>query len=81
MTTTHPNPTDWRTHRARVASLTRSRAADDPDLTGARRDLRAARLADFITRTVDTAPPLTPAQLDRLALLLRPEVGGPDAAA
>lgn len=35
------------------------------------RDLAAARLADYIRRTVDAAPPLTPEQRDRLAVLLR----------
>ena len=76
MTTTF-DPTDWRSPRGRVAALSRSRAADDPDLQDARRDLRAARLADYITRTVDSAPPLTSIQRDRLALLLR---GGSDVA-
>lgn len=60
-------------------------AATQPDLganqEGARaeeleRDYAAERLADYIKRTVDEAPPLTPAQRDRLAMLLR---GGPDA--
>ena len=63
--------TNWRTPRARVASLSRSRASDDPDLTEARRDLAAARLAEHITRVVDAAPPLSVEQRDRLANLLR----------
>lgn len=58
-------------HRARIASLTRSRAADDPELLTARRDLRAERLAEHIERTVAEAPPLTPEQLDQLKALLR----------
>jgi hypothetical protein len=62
----------WTTERARVASLTRSRTPDDPDLIAARRNLRTERLADYIKRTVDAAPPLTAEQRDRLALLLRP---------
>lgn len=57
--------------RARVASLSRSRSTDDPDLIDARRNLRTERLADHIARTVSEWPPLTPAQLDRLAILLR----------
>lgn len=61
----------WTHERARIAALTRSRSADDPDLVNARRNLKAERLADYITRVVDAAPPLTPAQRDRLALLLR----------
>lgn len=61
----------WTAERARVASLSRSRAADDPDLIEARRNLKAERLADHIARTVAEWPRLTPAQLDRLAILLR----------
>jgi hypothetical protein len=62
---------DWTHRRARVAALSRDRAADDPDLLDARRDLRAARLEDYIRKLVDCAPPLTPDQRDRLAVLLR----------
>ena len=65
-----------RHYRGKVAALSRSRAADDPALVDARRDLRAERLADHIRRVVDEAPPLTTEQRDRLALLLR----GSDAA-
>jgi hypothetical protein len=61
----------WTHERARVASLTRSRPADDPDLLTARRNLAAARLEDHIRRVVDAAPPLAPEQRERLAVLLR----------
>ena len=71
---------NWTQERARVASLSRSRRPDDPDLIAARRNLRVERLADYISRTVDAAPNLTVEQCDRLALLLRGG-GGPDAAA
>jgi type II secretory pathway predicted ATPase ExeA len=47
------------------------------DVTELRRQLKAERLAEYITRTVDAMPPLTNEQRDRLALLLRP---GGDAA-
>lgn len=69
----------WTHERARIASLSRSREHDDPELVDARRNLRAERLADYIKRTVDAAPPLTPEQRDKLALLL--SGGAPDAAA
>ncbi|WP_104132654.1 hypothetical protein [Cryobacterium sp. M91] len=62
----------WTIERARVASLSRSRPADDPDLVAARLRLKAARVEDYITRVVSEAPPLTPEQRDRLAALLRP---------
>lgn len=60
-----------RASAARVAALTRSRTPDDPDLNAARLDLRAEALAEAIQHTVNAAPPLTPAQVDRLAGLLR----------
>ena len=59
------------TARARKAALTRHRPADTDALTVATRDLAAANLEDYIRRTVDAAPPLTPEQRDRLAVLLR----------
>ena len=62
----------WTTERARVASLTRSRKTDDPDLVAARTNLRVARIEDYIERVVNAAPPLTPEQRDRIAALLRP---------
>lgn len=54
-------------HRARVASLSRSRRSDDPELVKARRDLFAAKLEAHIERTLAEAPPLTEEQRDRLA--------------
>ncbi len=45
----------WMHERAKVASLTRSRPADDPDLIEARRNLKAERLADYIIRVVADA--------------------------
>lgn len=66
----------WTTERARVASLSRSRTTDDPDLVTARRDLRAARAEDYIRKLVDAAPPLSEEQRDRLAVLLRGGQGG-----
>ncbi|MEJ7647957.1 MAG: hypothetical protein WKF57_02755 [Nakamurella sp.] len=62
----------WTHHRARVAALSRDRSPNDPVLQNARRDLRAERLAEHITRTVAQAPPLTREQSERLATLLRP---------
>ena len=61
----------WTSERARVASLSRSRTADDPDLVAARRNLKAARLAEYIERVVAEAPPLTIEQRNRLSVLLR----------
>lgn len=60
----------WTTERARVASLSRSRADDDPALESARRDLRAARAEDYIRKLVGSAPPLSASQRKALAVLL-----------
>jgi hypothetical protein len=63
-------PPAVRRERGRVGALSRSRADDDPELVRARRDLCAARLEDYIRRTVEAAPPLTDAQRARLRDLL-----------
>jgi len=78
---------DWTTYRGRVAALSRSRAADDPELLDARAELRAARLEEYVERVLAEAPPLTPERRRAIAGLLTsgsgatPEAGGPDAAA
>jgi len=60
----------WTSERARVASLTRSREPDDPELVAARRNMRAERLADHVRKVVDQAPPLTSEQRARIAAIL-----------
>lgn len=60
----------WTHDRARVAALSRDRTPDDPDLLAAKRDLRASRAEEYIERLVAEAPPLTPDQKSRLAVLL-----------
>lgn len=62
----------WTSERARVASLSRSRPADDVDLVQARRNLRAERLAAHVAEVVAEAPPLTDEQRARIAALLAP---------
>lgn len=60
-----------RHERARIASLTRSRQPDDPELVDARRNLAALRLEECVRKTVADAPPLTAEQRDRIAAILR----------
>ena len=60
----------WTSERAKVASLTRSRTPDDPELVDARRNLKALRLEDHVRRTMESWPPLTPDQCARVAALL-----------
>lgn len=63
----------WTRERAKVAALKRHRHdPNDPDVTDAVRDLAAARLEDYVRGVVDTFPPLTDDQRNRIAALLRP---------
>jgi hypothetical protein len=57
--------------RAKIAALSRDREPNDPELLTARRNLRAEQLAVHVAREVAKAPPLTDAQRDRIAALLR----------
>ncbi len=41
------------------------------DVTDLQRQLKAERLAAYVAKVVAEAPPLTPAQRDRIAVLLR----------
>ncbi|MEQ7124720.1 hypothetical protein ABN034_09355 [Actinopolymorpha sp. B11F2] len=71
-----------RTAKSRLAAARRWHPnADTTDLD---RDLKFANAEDYIRRLVDTAPPLTADQRDRLAVLLRParkrRDDGPEAA-
>lgn len=59
-----------RSKQARLAGLKRH-GADREALATAESEFRAARLEDYIRKTVDAAPPLDQSQRDRLALLLR----------
>ncbi len=64
--------------RSRVGNLSKKakQRPDDPavlaELQQARRDYAAAALEAHIKALVDSAPPLTPEQRDRLAVLLAP---------
>lgn len=63
----------WTHERGRIAGLSRSRPADDPELIEARRNLRYERMADYIRSKVDVAPPLSNEQRRALAALLTSE--------
>ncbi len=66
----------WTHERARIAALSRSRAADDPELIEARRNLRATRLAAHVAKALEAAPPLTVEQRQGIARLLTMSGGG-----
>ena len=60
--------------RNRVGTYARHRPGS-PEHEAARRELAAEKLAAYIRRVVDEAPPLSPEQRDRLAVLLRGDAG------
>jgi hypothetical protein len=64
------------TESGRYNALRRYRAADDPAVMEARDQLLAQQLETHIRQVVDAAPPLSKAQRDRLAVLLRTGGGG-----
>ncbi|MFJ6355425.1 hypothetical protein [Pseudarthrobacter oxydans] len=47
------------------------RPSDDPELIAARRNLKAAKLEEYVARVVSKAPALTQEQIDRVSVLLR----------
>jgi hypothetical protein len=57
--------------RSHLGVTVRHHPHDVDKILEARRALAAAKIADFIQRTVATAPPLTAEQRDRLAGLFR----------
>lgn len=57
--------------RARGKLAGSQRWHPEDDHTELRRDLAAAKLEDYVSRLIAEAPPLTPEQLDRVAVLLR----------
>ena len=59
----------WTHTRSKIAVTIKKNPA--ADVTELRQKLKEERLGDHIVKTVDAAPPLTPEQRDRLALLLR----------
>jgi hypothetical protein len=64
--------TNYPTHRARVAVLTRYRDADDPELATARVQMHEERFVAAVERALASAPPITPQVRDRVIALLAP---------
>lgn len=57
--------------RNRLGGLVRLNPDDTAKIAAARRDLAAAKLADYIERVVSEAPDLSTEQREKLAQLLR----------
>jgi len=55
--------------RARIAGLSRDRAADDPDLLDARTQLAAQNIINYVTKTLAKAPAISDEQRQRITAL------------
>lgn len=66
------DPNSWTSARGRVARLVRL-GAPEADIIEARRNMRALKLAEHVTKVLAGDPPLSDEQCQRLADLL---VGG-----
>ena len=62
--------TSFHVHRARLASLSRSRPPDDPELVETRLCMQEEVLVNAITRALQKAPPMTPQLRERIIALL-----------
>ncbi len=69
-------PTERNAIRGHLAATVRHHPDDTVSIAALRRELRAARLAEYIRRAVDDAPPLTAEQRLRLASILTTTAGG-----
>jgi hypothetical protein len=65
--------TTWQSERARIAGLSSrpNRPPNDPAIVEARRNLKALRLEEHVTKVLADAPPLSDEQRNRIAALLR----------
>lgn len=71
--TTTTTTANWRVHRAKLASGARHYPPSHPFMVEQRRLLAEALYENRIRELVASAPPLSAAQRDRLATLLRGE--------
>lgn len=67
-----PVPQAARSELGKAAALDRHHPEAVNEIAEAKRSAKYLTLEDYIQRTVDAAPALTPEQRDRLAVLLRP---------
>ncbi len=67
-------PSTWTRVRSDLANAVK--ADPSADVTELRRQLKAARLEDHVRSIVNSAPPLSDEQRERIAALLRPTPGG-----
>jgi hypothetical protein len=55
--------------RARIAGLSRDRAAKDPELLDARAQLAVQNIINFVTKILEKAPPISAEQRQRITAL------------
>ncbi|HEY3925008.1 MAG TPA: hypothetical protein VGL75_10650 [Acidothermaceae bacterium] len=65
-----PSNSTIRSARGRYGAAKRHHSDDPGIIEATLRELKDAQAQDYIRRLIDEAPPLSPAQRDRLAILL-----------
>jgi hypothetical protein len=63
--------TTWKQKRGRLARLSQDLPSDHPKVIELRGELKAQRLQEHIVKVIESAPPLTAEQRDRIAAILR----------
>lgn len=66
-----PTRRTWTKVRSELSNKSKILPAKHPELTELRRELRALRLEEYVSKVVAGWPPLTGEQLERVAALLR----------
>lgn len=61
----------WTKSRSELANLSKKHPPSSPEIQEKRLELRALKLEDHVRRVISEAPPLTEAQRQRIADLLR----------
>lgn len=60
----------FKTLRGRFSNMVRHHGPESPETITAKRDMKAARIAEWVARELEDAPPLTNAQLGRISSIL-----------
>jgi hypothetical protein len=60
----------WTRERSRLARLHQTHSPDSPEILEAQASFKAARLQDQVAKALESAPPLTDEQRERIAGLL-----------
>lgn len=65
-----PPSATWQQAHARLASVSRLRHDDDPEVLALRREMRRLYAESIVSRVLAESPPFTPEQQDRIRAIL-----------